>query len=291
MLLKTWIGRLSASLALSTLLALAACASPQGGGAGGQGSASQSGELSDLDKVVATCEGRDPFGLGDSLPIVPEKLCDFLVLGLADGFAAMGRNHPAGMFCVPSDFSVDDYRGQFVEGLSRTDLSKKRREDIMLAGVTSDGSEGADCGWTGEQTLGALGEDCRWFEIVTANDRESAVQDLFLRSGAYSLVALRRKAADGISNCSGYIVGYLAAGAVADRIDRDPAFCVEEYRDEDKGETVRRNDISARKLAQIATDLTAIKDSHPERTAEPAGEAIYRTMVEQFPCPSATKKS
>ena len=244
-----------------------------------------------MDKMLAICEGRDIFGLADILPIVPEKLCDFFVLGLAEGFAAMGRNHSAGMFCVPSDFSVVSFRDRFVEALRRTDLSKKRREDIMLTGVLADGSEGADCRWTGEQTVGALGEDCRWYEIVTAKNRDAAAQDLFVRSGAYSQVALRRKAADGISNCTGYIVGYLGAGIVADRVDRDPAFCVEEFRDEEKGQTVRRNDFSLQKLAQIATGLTAVKDGSPGRTTEPAGEAIYGTVVEQFPCPSAAKGS
>ncbi len=282
-------GKFSSWAWIFLIIVVTACASAEEKMPAAEGSAAEPAEMSDIERMVATCQGRDVFGLTDSLPMEPKRICDFIVLGLAEAFAAMGRNHHSGMFCVPSDFSVDAYRERFLDGLSRPGLSKKRREDIMLTGVLSDGSAAADCNWNGEQTVGGLGEDCRWFKVVNAKNRDAAIQDLLVRSGSYSRTAIRRKAADAVSSCSGYIIGYLMAGLIADRIDRDPAFCVEEWRDEEK--TVRRNDASTTKLVRIGTSLTAIKDDYPERTTEPAGDAIYKKMVEEFPCPNATAGS
>ena len=274
-------GKTSTFVTAFLVLVLGACSTQQASDAGSPGSDPLSGE----EKLLATCEGRDVLGLRRHLPVEPEAVCDFLFLGMVEGFAAMGRNHPEGMFCVSSDFVLDDYREAFLATLSRKDLSKKRQEDLLLAGVVSESQAADDCSWVGQETVGVLGEDCRWLEVYDTRNSQTKAEDLAIRQGAYSVSVAKRKAAEALTRCTGFVMGYLLAGAIADRLDRDPAFCVEGF--PARGEAAGPLDATMSKLAQVATSLSKAKDAQPARSSEPAGQFLFGIVAKEFPCPGS----
>ena len=265
------IERVSFLIALVLVVSAAGCA-PQ---------ARQMDGMSELDRHLATCEGRDLIGLS-VMPIQPEVFCGYMVLGFAEGFAAIGRNQPNSEFCVESGFLVDKYREEFLETVRQKGVVSETDKLLLTADVQPEKRDGKDCSWTGTEKLKALGRDCKWGEALVANDKYSVIYDMLIETGSYSLMAARRKAAEDLSHCLGYLAGFVGAGVLAGDVDKDLAYCVDDFHRSDKDPGPR--DLTSERLGVIATVVSKLASAEPEQGVEPAGQRVFDAVAKEFPC-------
>lgn len=263
---------------LAFSLGLLACASQDGdGGAGSAGA----GARDDNVAFLASCEGVMPFD--ESIwPFQRDKLCETIALGLAEGFAAMGRKNWDGEHCLPGDFDLAGFQKSFLEASRREESSPEQRQDLLLARAIEKDRGGANCSWRGVQTLGDLGEACRWVESVFSKDREQGAYDLYLRSGTKNFLTFKQRGAEALTKCFGYLGGFFAAGQIAVRSEPKPAFCVDRYQKHSR--FVGTNDIIWNRLIWIAGDVRYVSERNPSRASEPASEFLSRVAVDDFPC-------
>ena len=152
----------------------------------------------------------------------------------------------------------------------------------MTADVQPGNRDGKDCNWVGPEKLKNLGRDCRWGEALVANDRYSVIYDMLIETGSYSLMAARRKAAEDLSHCLGYLAGFVGSGVLARPVDRDLAYCVDDFHRSDKDPGPR--DLTSERLAVIATETSKLASAQPEQTFDPAGQYVFDAVAKEFPC-------
>lgn len=270
MSLDTRIGRLSL-WAVLLMVSVAGCTSQT----------RQTDGMSELDRHLATCEGRDLVGLS-VLPIEPEVFCENMILGFAEGFAAIGRNQLNSEFCVESGFLVQKYREEFLAVVGEKGIAPETDRRLLTADVQPENRDEKDCNWIGMEKLEGLGRDCRWGEALVANDKYSVIYDMFIETGSYSLMAARRNAAEDLSHCLGYLAGFVGSGILARSIDEDLTYCVDDFHRSDREPSPR--DLTSGRLAVIATAVSKPASDRPEQSNEPAGQHVFNAVAKEFPC-------
>lgn len=274
MFLATRIGRIAVFLAAQALFLLSACAGPQ------QQNADRPtvGELSGRDRLLAMCEGENPYAWG-SFGGSGTDICRSLVLGIVEAAAATGRSQPDSKFCVARGFNPDAYEEKFLRALRERDLPEAAQGELVFGDLMTEDRSSADCYWPGQLSLQQLGDDCRWLLIGKAKDRESYVRDLILRSGARSRGAAKRVAARSISRCSGYFIGFLAAPLLAKEAKSSTSYCPVSMHGGSAS-----NDLSPESLEGLAENLVEILESSPEKAQQPVGLEVHDLLVERLPC-------
>ena len=282
----TRIGRFSAPFLLLMVLSLGACATePDTAKAGPEvardaepaKTASHPLEIGKLDDWLRSACLREASGLRPTKTISPELMCEAMFEGLVDSAAEMGRRLEGSDYCVAQGFDAGAYKARVVRALE-VGVMRDRAFTEFALGLLKSGDKDKNCSWTGERTLGDLANECHWFRAFEASDRNAALRDLARRGGIDSEEELRRQVAEGLSDCTGYFTGYMAASF----FDEDaPAYCADSVRDKDP---LGGDDFMMKKLAAISRGLEGALDGQTGRAEEPASPRLYPLMVDAFPC-------
>ena len=253
--------RTSVAAALLSLLALSGCtASP-------------------LDKqgLLAACEGRYEFGYGE-LDKAAAPMCDSMFQALVEVMAVIGKERPAGVVCIASDFQMEAFRKQYKAALKDQSISIDGLGAIVMANFISRGRSGEDCGWVPDTKLSAMEKDCRWARAAFGSDTEASFRSLAREVGVSGDDAIKDVGATSAARCVGYYYGALLAGGLANELYADDVYC-----GGGKALADQMNDFSPALFLRVVD--TQGRDLGSSEM--PAAQFFHEGLSREFRCPAA----
>ncbi len=232
-----------------------------------------------IDGQMADCRETETFG-ADGAWKTEDSPCEYFLLGLAEGFAAIGQRHAGSQLCVAPGFDFEAYGKGLIATLGRDGLDETARLAAVVDAVSEGEETGRNCAWSGEDDLESLGEACRW--LAERNPNSERQRDLVLRSEATGRRSLKKVIDVSVSHCFGYITGFMTAAAISEEVDETPAFCNPWYGigERPKG----AGSIMHNRLRLTAAATVAALESHERPSEEPAMRHVYDALSAEFPC-------